>query len=280
MDTILSGYNMERTLGNIGKYRILSFGEPAGSGEYRDAQGRLWIKAWWLAGYDDSIVLTYILPMPNGPVVFMTRQSSYERHVYEWDMEVSCGRIMAAYSGDLDEWGRFLALKRWLPSSFETCSYDWNAEQKTAALSLPDFSVKADSSVFDWNSRSSLFLAPAYFSGENGVEYGIRTLSMQRDIKGSDYFVFFRNVRPDERLGESAMTRWNELVEGKYPFDGIARISAKDNTGSAGMLLGRESAGDASVTRYSIYLNMENPGGEDALAGRLKNLESGISVRR
>jgi hypothetical protein len=193
-------------------------------------------------------------------------------------MEASCNRIMAAYRGDLDEWGRFLALKRWLPSSFEQCSYDWNADRKTAALSLPDFSVKADSSVFDWNSRSSLFLAPAYFAGENGVEYGIRTVSMQRDIKGNDYFVFFRNIRPDERLGESVMTRWDELVEGKYPFDGIARISAKDNTGAAGMLLG--AAETAPVVRYSIYLNMENPGGEEALAGRLKNLEAGISVKR
>jgi hypothetical protein len=281
MDTILSGYAMERTLGNTGKYRILSFGDPAGSGEYRDLQGRLWIKAWWLAEYEDSITLVYILPMPNGPVVFMTRQNSYERHVYEWDMEASCNRIMAAYRGDLDEWGRFLALKRWLPFSFETCSYDWDADKKTAALSLQDFSVKADSSVFEWNSRSSLFLAPAYFSGENGVEYGIRTVSMQRDIRGNDYFVFFKNVKPDERLGESVMTRWNELVEGKYPFDGVARISAKDNTGAAGMLLGTPVAGETvPVIRYSIYLNMENPGGEDALASRLKNLEAGISVRR
>jgi hypothetical protein len=280
MDTILSGYAMERILGNTGKYRILSFGDPAGSGEYRDAQGRLWIKAWWLAGYDDSIVLVYILPMPNGPVVFMTRQNSHERHVYEWDMEASCSHIMAAYRGDLEEWGRFLALKERLPSSFEKCSYDWDAERKTAALSLPDFSVKADSSVFDWNSRSLLFLAPAYFSGKNGVEYGIRMLSMHRDIKGNDYFVFFRNVRPDERLGESVMTGWNELVEGKYPFDGVARISVKDNTGAAGALVGKEPGEIAPVIRYSIYLNMENPGGEDALTGRLKNLEAGISVKR
>jgi hypothetical protein len=278
MDTILSGYAMERTLGGTGKYRILSFGEPAGTGEYRDVQGRVWIKAWWLAEYEDSVTLAYILPMPNGPVVFMTRQSSYERHVYEWDMEASCGRVMAAYRGDLDEWSRFLALKKSLPSSFEQCSYDWNAEKKTAALSLPDFSVKADSSVFDWNSRSTLFLAPAYFTGENGIEYGIRTISMQRDIKGNDFFVLFRNVKPDERLGESAMVRWNELVEEKYPFDGIARISSKDNTGFAGILLGEKDT--TPVIRYSLYLNMENPGGEDALTGRLKTLEQGISVKR
>ncbi|MDR0402405.1 MAG: serine protease [Treponema sp.] len=278
MDTILSGYNMERSLGNTGKYRILSFGDPAGTGEYRDVQGRIWIKAWWLAEYDDSIMLTYILPMPNGPVVFMTRQNSHERHVYEWDMEASCGRIMTAYRGDFDEWERFLALERWLPSSFEQCSYDWNADSGTAALSLPDFSVKADSSVFDWNNRSSLFLAPAYFVGENGLEYGIRTVTMQRDLTGNDYFVFFRNVKPDERLGENVMIRWNELVEGKYPFDGVARISDKDNMGSAGMILGEESAD--SLIRYSLYLNMENPGGEDALTGRLKTLGEGISVRR
>jgi hypothetical protein len=74
------------------------------------------------------------------------------------------------------------------------------------------------------------------------------------------------------------MARWDDLVAGKYPFDGVARISSKDNTGAAGMLL--EGKNTAPGIRYSLYLNMENPGGEDALAGKLRNLEEGISVKQ
>jgi hypothetical protein len=278
MDLILGAASTERGLGSTGKYRILSFGEPAGRGEYRDIQGRLWLKAWWLIDFDDDIMLAYILPTPNGPIVFMTRRNSGDRHVYEWDMQATCDRIMAAYRGDLGEWKDFISVKKWVPESLEKLSYDWNEQNKTAALSLPDFSVKAGSGVFDWTGRSSLFISPSYFMQGDELEYGIRSISMQKDIKGSDYFVLFKNVRPDERLGEKVMSNWNDIVDGKYPFDGISRISAKDNTGSAGVLLnGKDISPDI---RYSLYFNMENPGSEDALIGRLKILEEGISVKR
>jgi hypothetical protein len=278
MDTILSGANLERTLGNIGKYRILSFGEPAEIAEYRDKQGRTWIKTYWLLNFEDSIMVAYILPAPNGPVVFMTRQDSHERHVYEWDMEATCDRLAVAYRGDIEEWSAFLAMEKWVPSFLAEVSFDWDETEKTMGLSLPQLSFKTGGAVFDWTPRSSLFIVPAYYQRDNRIEYGFRSVIVQRDIKGNDYFMIHQHIKPDERLGAKNMEYWNDVVQAKYPYDGISRLSAKDNTGFIGAIL--PQAGISADARYSLYLNMESPGDENALSRRFKALEEGISIIR
>jgi V8-like Glu-specific endopeptidase len=278
MDCILSAASMERGLGGSTKYRILSFGEPAGRGEYQDKQGRLWIKAWWLLAYDDTIMLAYILPVPNGPVVFMTRQDSQERHVYEYDMEASCDRISAAYRGNLEEWGEFLAMEKCIPSFLEGLSCTWDEEGKAVSISMPEFSITAGPEVLDWNTHSSVFFIPAYYRKEGSIEHGVRTVILQRDLKGNDYFLIHKHVKPDDRLGTKVIENWQNVTEAKYPYDGISRISAKDNTGSAGTILNPKIVSPDIC--YSLYLTMENPGGEEELGGRFKALEAGISIIR
>jgi hypothetical protein len=276
MDLILSGASMERTLGNIGKYRILSFGDPVEISEYRDKQGRTWIKTWWLLDFEDTIMLSYILPLPNGPVVFMTRQNSYSRHVYEWDMEATCDRMAVAYRGDMQEWEEFLSMEKWVPAALKEFSFDWDDAQKTLTLAIPQLSLITDSSVLNWTSQSTLFMIPAYYQKDDKIEYGFRSVVVQRDIKGNDYFMIHQHIKPDERLGIKTMEYWNDVAEAKYPYDGISRLSPRDNTGSAGGVLTPLTV--SPDVRYSLYLNMENPGDEASLTERFKTLEEEISI--
>jgi hypothetical protein len=276
MDLILSGASMERTLGNIGKYRILSFGDPVEISEYRDSQGRTWIKTWWLLDFEDTIMLAYMLPLPNGPVVFMTRQHSSSRHVYEWDMEATCDRLAIAYRGDMQEWEKFLGMKKWIPAVFADLSFNWDEAQKTMSLAIPQLSFTTDDSVLNWTSQSTLFMIPAYYQKDNKIEYGFRSVAVQRDIKGNDYFMIHQHIKPDERLGVKNMEYWNDVAEAKYPYDGISRLSSRDNTGSAGGVLTPLNV--SPDARYSLYLNMENPGDEASLTRRFKILEEKISI--
>ncbi|MDR1389036.1 MAG: serine protease [Treponema sp.] len=277
MDTYLSAVNIKRGLGPS-EFRILSFGDPEKTEEYLDKQGRRWIKAWWLVDFEDSVILAYILPMPNGPVIFLTRQNSHQRHIYEWDMEETCDKIMAAYLGDLSEWESYIALDRWIPESLAELKLDWNKADKTIDLALPQLTIKTSDSVFELSGASTLFMMPAYYKKGGEIEYGFRSLFLQRDIKGKDYFMILEHVKPDEQLGAKTMETWNDVVGGKYPYDGLGRISPKDNTGTAAGVLVQN--GISEDVRYSLYLTMENPVSEESLTSRFKTLETGISVIR
>jgi hypothetical protein len=276
MDTYLSGTSLERTLGSSGKYRILSLGDPVQTSEYRDSQGRIWLKSWWLLDFIDSIILAYILPMPNGPVVFLTRQSSGQRHIYEWDMEAACDRIYIGYRGNMEEWGEFLSIKKWVPGSLGSFSFAWDEEKKTLDLALPQLSLKVGEPVLNWTSQSTLVMAPSYYLKNGIIEYGFRSLILERDIRGKDYFIIQQHIKPDEKLGVKTLEQWNDVKAAKYPFDGQSRLSEKDNTGSVGGLLVQPGA--LKDVQYSLYFDMENPGNMDTLSARYKTLEAGILI--
>ena len=278
MDLILSGAAVERSLGGAEKYRILSLGEPEEKAEYRDKQGRLWIKAWWLRRYEDSVTLAYILPLPNGPAVVMTRQASGKRQVYEWDLQAVCDRAAVAYRGDMNEWGAFLSPRRYVPRILENFRFNWNEDGKSLTFASPQFRVEAGPAAFDLGAPSTLFLSPAYYRNGAAIEYGLRSAIVQRDAKGSAFFVVYRNVKPDAELGAKLLQNWTNLVEAKYPFDGAVRISAKDNTAAAGVILPQGEAGED--TRYSLYASAENSENEAGFARRFNALKAGVTVIR
>jgi hypothetical protein len=278
MDLILQNVSTERTIWGNQTYRILSYGDPSSVSEYRDAQGRLWIEACWLIGFEDQILLMYILPLPDGPVVFMTKQDSNELKVYQWDMRKTCDHIHAAYVAAFDEWDDFIALGKYIPGFLKDFTFSWQQETRQIAFSYPGLSFRAGPEVFDWNGSSKLFLGPAYYTQENNIEFGIRRIVLQRDLRGRESALLYKNIKPDPKLGTKAAESWDDLIQAKYPFDGNPGISAKDNTGSIGVILPvRQPAPDV---RYSIYLSMENPQGEDNLRSRLEALRKGIQIER
>jgi hypothetical protein len=197
---------------------------------------------------------------------------------YEWDVEVVCDHIQAAYRGDFNEWKEFLAEPKWVPSFLSGLRFEWDEKDPGLFLHYPDVTIRAGSEVFDWTSKSALFLAPAYYLQEEKLQYGIRKTVIQHDIRGRDYAVLYKNIRPDTRLGAKSEESWGDIVAAKYPFDEIPRLSGNDNTGFAGALL--PPARTSDDIRYSLYLAMENPGSEENIKNRLTALKDGISVEK
>ncbi|GHV76428.1 hypothetical protein AGMMS49942_12490 [Spirochaetia bacterium] len=111
LDMILQNIRRERTLAGIDKYRILSYGDPIETSEYRDALGRSWIAAMWLIEYNDSVLIMYILPLADGPAMISTLQTSSRRRKSEWDLRKLCDHLQTTYSASsFEEWNEFIAL--------------------------------------------------------------------------------------------------------------------------------------------------------------------------
>ncbi|MDR1428769.1 MAG: serine protease [Spirochaetaceae bacterium] len=278
LDLMLQNMRMERTLWGNQKYRILSFGDPDSVTEYQDALGRPWIAAHWIIGFDDKVLLMYILPLPNGPAVVMTIQDSARFDIYEWDIRKTCDHIHAAYVATFDEWNDFIALGKYTPGFLKDFSFTWQEDSRQVSFSYPGLSFGAGPEVFEWDNSSELFLGPSYYSQDNQVEFGIRKIILQRDVRGREYTILYKNIRPDPRLGAKAAENWTDLVQAKYPFDGNPGISAKDNTGAIGAILNAQK--DDPDIRYSLYLSMDNPQGEDNLRDRIEALRNSIVIER
>jgi hypothetical protein len=283
MDMILGNIRTERTLWGNDKYRILSFGDPMGIEEYRDALGRSWIAAHWIIGFDDRVLLMYVLPLPNGPAVITCMQNSFRWREYTWDIQKVCDHVQTAYSATFEEWDDFIALDREIPPFLGNLNFDWQPANQEVSVESGGVSITMDNDVFDWNSGSELLLIPSWYrtpgsQNNETIEFGIRRMVFNRDIRGREYIVLYKNIKPDPKLGAAATENWNDLVQERYPFDENPGISAKDNTGSIGAILRAEEPNPE--IKYSLYLSIENPGSEENLSRRFSALKEGTRVRR
>jgi hypothetical protein len=277
MDLILGSWRTERTLWRNDKYRILSFGDPTGRGEYRDALGRTWITAHWVIGFDDRVMVMYILPLPGGPAVITTIQASSEIFVYQWDIQKTCDHIHAAYSAAFEEWADFLTLTKYRPDFLTRFTFNWTKEKNEFDFSLPDFSAGAGAELFPWTNLSELFLLPAHYKLRDTIQFGITKTVINRNNRGDDYIVLVKNIKPDARLGPEYQDKWDDLLEEKFPFNGRPALSPKDNKGSIGALLPARFPDDE--IRWTLYMELENPT-ETELTEKLNHLKKGVTIIR
>lgn len=277
LDLMLTGLTLERSLAS-NKYRITSFGAPAEVGEYRDSVGRLWIRALWKVDFEDRALIAYALPMPDGFAIAWTYQPTASVDVYDWDLKAVCDHIHAGYSGSFSQWERFIGMKRWLPDVFEDLEFRWDAEGRRLSVGSADLSFVVGPEVFEWEPRSSLFLSPSYYVQDGRLRYGIRKCLLQRDLRGREYIVLYKNVKPDAKLGAKALESWDTLIRGAAPFDGKPGINAKDKVGAMGALLPQTEP--SAEAKYSLYLSMAEAGDEASLYRRFISLREGIKIVR
>jgi hypothetical protein len=276
MDLILGNIRTDRSLWGSDKYRILSYGDPSSVGSFQDALGRTWISALWVIGFEDEVIIMYILPLPNGPIIVSTKQDSSFLRVYEWDLHKACDHLFAAYDGSFEEWNNFIALKRFIPDFLKDIRFNWKNGEQSFSFSSGPLSINADKQVFDWNARSELFLSPSWYKISGKLEYGIRRIILYGDQRGKEFVHFYRSIKPDPKLGTNALENWNDLVAAKPPFDEKAVLVPKDNNGFVGAILKPRRTNPDVL--FTLYLSMENPQSEENLNRRFEALKTGVSA--
>jgi hypothetical protein len=275
MDTILQNIRLNRTLGSD-QYRILSFGEPKLLSNYTDSQGRTWLTAQWLIEFVDQVLITYILPLPDGIVVITARKASSTRDVYEWDLRKICDHMWAAYNGTFAGWNEFLGTRH-VPGFLKNLNYRWQENAKQVSFNTGDIAFSANNSVYDWTSNSELFLGPSNYLLNGKINYGIRRIMLSLDSRQKEYITIVKRLKPDQRMPTNSQESWNDVFQGRFPFNGTPAISAKDNEGVIGTALSPPSQNPD--LRYTLYLSMENPQNDDNVQKRFNAFKSGVVIR-
>ena len=281
MDLILRNIRTERTLwgwswdDNSDKYRILSYGSPSSTGQYRDTLGRNWITDHWNIAYSGMVLSMYILPLPNGSVLITKEGVSAFIHELEMDLQKICVHTFVAYEATFAEWMDFMEIKEHIPDFFNNFSFVWNNIEQRFAFSCGLITINSDKQTFNWTNNSRLSLFPFWYRNNNNLEFGIRRVELNQGLRGDDYFIIIRNIKPDSILGSIAMERWNDLVFRNHPFNERPGISISDNTGTMAAVI--DTQGFDTETIFSLYFSMRNPINEDNLVQRFNAIKNGLS---
>ena len=282
MDLILSNIRTERNLwgwiwdDDSDKYRILSYGYPSFTGQFKDTLGRSWITAHWNIDYNDEVLIMYILPMPSGPVVITKNVSNSFMHEHEMNIQKICEHTFVTYEATFTEWAEFINYKHFIPDFFSDLSFEWINEEQSFTFRCGYLSLSSDTHTFDWTNNSMLILFPFWYKNNINLEFGIRKLILYKDLRNNDYITFNRNTKPDPKLGSITMEKWNDLTEEKYPYNGKTVISENNNTGSVGSIL--KNLQSSTDTIFSIYLSTKDPINDENLFKRFNALKQGLHI--
>jgi len=277
MDLILKNKRTERRIWDE-KYRILSYGEPTSTGIFRDSLGRTWITANWRIGYDFTVLIMYILPMPDGPVILTTKQDIASFQEYNWDLQKTCDHIFPAYGASFDEWDNFFALTQYIPDFLRDMRFNWNSKEQSFSLNSGYISINTDKQVFDWHDKSELYLYPAWYKQDNKLEFGILKVSLLVDQREKERIIVMRNIKPDPILGTNSFEHWNDLKLEKFPYNENPVISKENNNGFIGSII--KAKQPDPVVCISLYLGMEEPKSEEDLSRRLNVFKKGIIIEK
>ncbi|WP_461248063.1 S1 family peptidase, partial [Treponema sp. R6D11] len=107
MDTILQNIRTERDIWYYDEYRILSYGEPISTGIFTDSLGRTWITANWKIGYENEVLIMYILPLPDGLFLMTAKESSASFYMYNLNLQKLCDHVFPVYGAKFDEWEEY-----------------------------------------------------------------------------------------------------------------------------------------------------------------------------
>jgi hypothetical protein len=86
-----------------------------------------------------------------------------------------------------------------------------------------------------------------------------------------------QRIKPDSKLGSDYRTAWEDIVEEKFPFNGRATLSPKDNNGVIGAALRPKSETEPVQLRWTLYMALQDPTEPD-LVTRFEWLKTGITI--
>jgi hypothetical protein len=275
MEFILKSKRTDREIRD-NKYRILSYGEPISTGLFRDSLGRTWITANWNIGFDYTVLIMYILPMPDGPVVITANPDSGSLHSYNWDLQKLCEHIFPVYGASFDEWDNFFALDKFVPDFLKNMSFKWNSKEQSFSLSIGYVSINTGKQVFDWNNKSELYLYPSWYKQDKKLEFGILKVSLLVDPREKEKIILQQNNKPDPKLGTDFIENWNDLKLEKFPYNETPVISKEKNNGFMGSIIKAKQPNPDVY--FSLYLEMEDPQSERDISRRFTAFRNGVFI--
>jgi hypothetical protein len=284
VDCVLQKVRIERSL--VGSraneshlFRILSFGDPFEQAEYRDSLGRLWIEARFLLPFDDRVFIVFMLPTPGGHVLLTAFCPSSAAEVFAVDMKKTLDHTHIAYSATFERWDEFLRMAKWVPAFLQDVVVRWESAANTLTLQTPPLTARLNGSVFQWSSRSELFLAPAWQKEGGSIRYGLQKIVFDRGSGEPDYAVLYRNNKPTDNLGAGAQRFWTTILEKSSPFDEVAVTVPNAETVAIGTVL--QPATPREDVRWTLYMENDRASlqTENEAHIRLNALKAAISIK-
>jgi hypothetical protein len=215
MDLFLKGATLNRPIASS-QTRIVSLGKAKEDYVRSDAWGRKWMVRTWVQEYNDTKVIVYALPVPEGFAGMLRIASTDSIDSDErLDLDALCDFVHLSYYGTFSQWDEYFRSCTILPAQLAAVHYSFEKDA-SLAVSTARVSLGLDRSVMNLTDEGDLSFRFAFFRQNGRVVYDIGGMVIGEAAGRDDIVSVFRTAHPSGKDDE-----WKKIFSSAHPYDAV-----------------------------------------------------------
>ena len=275
MDLLLKGAPLQRRVG-AEQVKVTSLGKPTVERLFTDAYQRRWQVREWPMAYDNSVLIAFLLPVPDGYAAMMRVVPAKNEHEEMNDLKALADFVYVSYSGTLAQWKEYLANSELLPAVLSDIAirFDYGSDFRYRSKRL-GFAYTPELQKIDQDSL--LVLGMSYFEDRGKVVWDVSNVVVKANADNAEKVSFNRHVAPSDDLDDSYRSHWSKIVSRNHPDDGVP-YSENDMT-YIGTVGGTPVSTESKPgVLYTAFYGVDGPRPDDAMKGKLSLLMKDVQI--
>ncbi len=239
MDTLLKGMQLRRAVGSD-RVLVTSLGKPRLSTEHVDRWGRRWQTHHWSIEHDDTGLVAFVMPTPQGALVTYTTLPAAFDEVATFMQQFMTDFTGLSWTGNAPQWRGFLAVRP-LPAQALTGIDVALEEGGSVVYRSPRLTLAVPASALKLNADSPTTLLPGFFPEGGRVIWDVAGLSL-RERSGEPQGLFVsRRIAPPPSVPEADRNDWAKVAAAASPWNAVP-YSASSTKRIGGIVRGDSGA--------------------------------------
>jgi len=275
MDMVLQGSPLQRHVGSE-QVKVTSLGKPTKESLFTDAYQRRWQVREWPMAYDNSWLIAFLLPVPDGYAAMIRVAPAKNEHEEMADLKALTDFVYVSYSGTLAQWKEYLAQTSLLPTVLSDIAirFDYGNDFRYQSKRI-SFAYTPELQKIDQDSQ--LVLGMSYFEDRGKEVWDVSKVLIKSNIDNAENISFNRHMAPSDDLDDSYRNSWGKIVRRSHPDDGVP-YSENDMT-YIGTVGGTRTSTDTKPdVLYTAFYGVDGPKPEEAMKGKLNLLLEKLQI--
>jgi hypothetical protein len=218
MDTLLKGMQLRRTVGSD-RVLVTSLGKPRRSAEHVDRWGRRWQTHHWSIEHDDTCLVAFAMPTPQGYLVTYATLPAAFQDVATFAQQYMTDFTGLSWTGNALQWRGFLA-GRPLPAQ-ALAGIDVAQDGSRFTYRSPRLSLEIPAGALKLNADSQAAVLPSFFPEGGRVTWDVAGVSV-RERSGEPQGLFIsRRIAPPASVPEADRNAWAKIAAAASPWNGM-----------------------------------------------------------
>jgi serine protease Do len=282
MDLLLrSGLALQRNVGGD-EVKLTSLGKAQEEFPYRDKYGRPWQVKIWPIAFDDTYLISFNLPTPEGYVSLLAKVASGIKSLVVRQQELLADFTWVTYEGTLARWREYLVDKSIQPSAFSGFSLDIDPDYSHVRFQSRRDQIEIGPREEPLTKDSVLSLNFSFLKDGDSVVWDVGGIALGEDAQKNNWLIVQRETRPAPSLPDELQSNWTKLSSAQFPYNGVAA----DETGGMRISMtadlphvnGQAPAADQVKVRYVLRVLAEGAPGQQAMHAKLEGLHKAFKA--